>query len=119
MESIVGRIGDYEIVAEQEGTFLIRRASDKLDWFRVSTRADAQKEAQLAATGLDHWRKASRGTGLIPTDFGRMVNLRGEYVRIIGFVPTAREQKVITQNRKFRVEAFTVEEVLSALPKSR
>jgi hypothetical protein len=48
-----------------------------------------------------------------------MVLLQGEYVRIIGFVPAAREQKVITQNRKFRVDAFTVEEVLKALPKSR
>lgn len=96
MENIVGRIGDYEIVAEQEGTFLVRRAGDKLDWTRVSTRAEAQKEAQLAATGLDHWRRASRGTGLMPTDYGRMVNLRGEYRRIIGFIPAAREQKVIT-----------------------
>lgn len=119
MSNIVGRIGNYDIIAEQNGTFLVRRVGDELDWARVATKEEARREAQLATTGCDQWRQATRGTGLMPTDFGRMVLLQGEYVRIIGFVPAAREQKVITQNRKFRVDAFTVEEVLKALPKSR
>lgn len=115
MSSIVCRIGNYEIVSDRDEEFVVRRAEDGLEWSRNGNLAEARKEAAVVTAAGDAWRQMTRGTGLMPTDFGRLIKIGGEFRRIVGYTPAAREQKVITQSRKFRVAAFTVDEVLKEL----
>lgn len=114
-EVIVSRIGDYLVkTIEGSGKFIVCR-NDGLEWSATAHQHIAEREARNAMHGFDIWRQSSRGTGLLPSDFGRIVYLDDDYRRIIGFVPTAKDQKVITQDSSFTIKAYTVEQILKEL----